>query len=394
MKGESGDVGEPLTVLHIIGGLQKGGGAEEILYRLVIENKHNRHVVMSLGDEGHYGPELARRGVEVVAIDLRKRLAALLKLFTIFSEIKRIAPDVVQTWMYYSDLIGGVCARLAGVPNVVWGIHNSTLDAEASSFSSRCFARLSAVASKRVPRKIISCSRVGVRVHTALGYASDKLSVVHNGYDLSEFSDHAASAPSYGIPASTLLRDEFNISNQTVCLGMVARFDPQKDHENLLSGLSELRRLGHEDWVCFLFGKDVSENATLSDLVNKYGLQEKVVCYGLSETIAAHVRQLDLTVLSSRFGEAFPNVLNEAMASKVPCVTTDVGDSSVIVSDCGWTVPVSDPNALGSAIAAAISELQDLPEQWEKRRNRCREHIESNFAIGVMSEAYEAVWRG
>ncbi|MFK8081484.1 MAG: hypothetical protein AB8B97_14445 [Granulosicoccus sp.] len=60
-SGESGDVGEPLTVLHIISGLQKGGGAEEILYRLVMENKHNRHVVMSLGDEGHCGPELQLR---------------------------------------------------------------------------------------------------------------------------------------------------------------------------------------------------------------------------------------------------------------------------------------------------------------------------------------------
>ena len=85
-----------------------------------------------------------------------------------------------------------------------------------------------------------------------------------------------------------------------------------------------------------------------------------------------------LHVLSSAFGEAFPNVVAEAMACGVPCVVTDVGDSALIVGDAGSVVPPGNRNAL----AAAIQRLADM--HHEERRmlgDACRVRFVSEFGI-------------
>ena len=101
---------------------------------------------------------------------------------------------------------------------------------------------------------------------------------------------------------------------------------------------------------------------------------------------------IDVHILSSSYGEAFPNVLAEAMSCGTPCITTNVGDAALIVGETGWVVPPEDPEALAGKISRAIEEMQKS-EHWKKRKLAARKRIYENFRIGVILEAYVQEWR-
>ena len=92
-------------------------------------------------------------------------------------------------------------------------------------------------------------------------------------------------------------------------------------------------------------------------MLNKNGLRERVNLQGRRNDIVAVMNGIDLFVLSSK-SEAFPNVLNEAMLCGTPCITTNVGDARVIVSDTGWVVTPKNPQVLAKTILQAAKEKQ------------------------------------
>ena len=114
-----------MKVLHVITGLNDGG-AEAVLHRLIKHDPHDEHLVVSLTGEGKYGPVLRQSGVPVTALEMPRGRVTWQGLSGLWRVLRAQRPDVVQTWMYHADLLGGVCARVQGLP-VVWGIRNTTL---------------------------------------------------------------------------------------------------------------------------------------------------------------------------------------------------------------------------------------------------------------------------
>ena len=100
---------------------------------------------------------------------------------------------------------------------------------------------------------------------------------------------------------------------------------------------------------------------------------------------------IDIFMLSS-ISEAFPNVLNEAMACETPCVTTNVGDAALIVGDTGWVVSPQDSKALAKATIEAHEEKKFHNESWEQRKKACRKRILENYSLEKMIKKYKDVW--
>ena len=372
-----------MKVLHIITAFDDGG-AQAVLYRFVTADKKNDHHVISLMDIGSYGDRLIKLGIPVYALDMPGAKLTIAGLSKLHRLIKQIDPDTIQTWMYHSDLIGSIIARLAGKKMIVWGIHNTNLDPAQTALTTRLVVRACALISGAIPQKIISCSQDGIRVHTAIGYKPSKMVVVPNGYDVSEFSPNPDDR--------NRLRQEWNIAENTTLFGMVARWDPQKDHPNLIAALAHLKSQAVLPWHCVLVGSGLNENnLELAALLEQHGVKDCVSLLGIRNDIPAVMNALDLHVLSSSYGEAFPNVVSEAMACGTPCVVTLVGDAALIVGDTGWAVPARNPAQLAHAMLAAVDEQSDRAV-WAHRQAICRERIQSNFNLEMMVDKYNAVW--
>ena len=43
----------------------------------------------------------------------------------LFRYIKTVSPDIVHSWMYHADLLGGIIAKIANVPKIIWGVRSA-----------------------------------------------------------------------------------------------------------------------------------------------------------------------------------------------------------------------------------------------------------------------------
>ena len=373
---------ETLHVVHIISGLGQGG-AETVLHRLVTApGQAVRHTVVSLGSEGVFGPLLRSAGIQVITLDMPAGRLTWRGLKRLHGLVKTEQPDVVQTWMYHADLIGGIVARTAGVRAVSWGIRNSGANLEKSSRLTHLIAWLCARLSGVVPAGIVACAQDAAARHQARGYRDDRMEVIPNGYDLSRWVARAG--------ARQRLRAEWGVADDVPVFGSVARWNPLKDHANLLEGFAVCLR-SVPDARCVLVGHELTaDNAALMALIDRWQLRDKVILLGRRNDVPDVMSALDIHVLSS-CAEGFPNVVAEAMAAGVACVVTDVGDAARIVGDYGWVVPAQNGAMLGQSMVAAQRELGT--PAMEERLRLGRERVERLYSLPAMVAAYEKNWR-
>lgn len=369
-------------VVHLITGLNDGG-AEAVLTRLCLNSSKADHVVISLMDEGKYGPVLRAAGIKVYCLGMRSGKPSLILFWRLIRFIRLETPCVVQTWMYHADFFGGIAAKVAGVDKVFWGIRHSTLEKGTAKKSTIFIAKLCAFLSRSVPEKIVCCAQKALVVHRDLGYENEKLLVIPNGYNLSTFKPDRASGD--------VLRGELGVSPGIFLIGMVGRYDPIKDYDNLLRAAAELWTSGLE-LKCLLVGKGLSnDNHSLMARIKELRLENQVILAGQRTDIPEVMNALDLHVLSSS-SEGFPNVIAEAMACGTPAVSTDVGDAGQIVGDHRLLCTPQDSRALAKLITTMHLEWQEKPEAWKMRSMGCAQHIQHNFSIERMVAAYESCW--
>ena len=320
-------------------------------------------------------------GIEVDALEMRSpgnRLRGIMNLRRI---IRTRQPAIIQTWLYHADLIGAISAIGSGA-KLVWNLRQSNLHPTSSKRSTRLTAKACAPLSRIFPNMIVCGSQSAYDVHAKMGYDSRKMTVITNGVDLSRFKPCDA--------ARAGIRNEFGIASDTKLVGLIGRFDSQKDHPAFVRAAAAIAKADNR--VEFLLcGGGVDEtNSQLMSLIAETDVAERFHLLGVRHDIEAVTAALDLSVSSSSYGEGFSNTMLEALASGVPCVSTDVGDAKQIVGNCGLIIPPKDDEALRSA----ISTMLERTSADDKMKRAARASAEANFGIESMVRHYEEVYRG
>ena len=336
--------------------------------------------VISLTGLGSIGRKLRGLGFKVTAYGHEERGTVSYDAVEAFFLLRKSRPDLVQTWMYHSDLIGGIVARLCGIENLCWNIRHCNLDKGKNKFLTLLTAKACAILSGLIPSRIICNSHAGKRTHSDFGYVDQKIQVIPNCFDLSDFFPDAK--------IRNQVRKTLRIDRDTFVFGHAGRYDAQKNHEGLFRSFAFVVER-YPDALLVCCGKGVSsENRKIIDQIQSLNLCENVSSSRIKKGCLEVLNAFDLLV-SSSVGEGFSNAIGEAMAVELPCVVTDVGDSARVVGSTGWVV---DPDCHES-LAEAMTLAMDAPrEELRKRGRRARRRMGEIFSVEAIISSFEQLY--
>jgi len=368
-----------IRVLHLITTLQ-AGGAQTMLTNLVSHGDGDalRHVVVDMLGDDDVNTDCAARiracGVPVHSLGMTRGRASAAAVGRFIRLLRSERPTLVQTWLYHADLLGLAAVPAARLP-VVWNIR-SAWHQGIKRLTPRVCALLS-----RMPAAVVVNSEAGRAVHEAIGYRPRRWCLIGNGFDLDVFKPDEQARAS--------VRAELGLDSGTPLIGLIGRWDPHKDHQTFLAGAALVA--ARDPNVRFvLVGDGVSsDNPVLLRMLEDAGVAARVHLLGSRKDIARITAALDVAACTS-IGEAFPNVVGEAMAAGVPCVATDVGDAAKLVGEMSMIVPPRDAPRLAAAWSNVLAMSLD---ERRKLGLEARARISERYSLAAIVQQYEALYQ-
>jgi glycosyltransferase involved in cell wall biosynthesis len=364
-------------IFHMIGSLEVGG-AEKMLCVLLslVDHSQAEHHVVTMVPGGAFESEIKSLGVPIHCLGMRRGVPNPAGLLRMVRLLKEHRPQLLDTWMYHSNFLGSIAARMAGDIPVIWNIHNAGIGVSSFKPSTRLITSLTNMLAPRWALRTVFVSQASQQNHR--NYPKDRSLLIPNGFDTSRF---------YPNPACRMeVRKELGLPGDTRLVGIAARLHPDKDHKNFVSAAAQVYAANPKSR--FIICGEGPNAEKLPEWLCQAGISNVAFYLGRRLDMPRISASLDVAVLSS-YSEAFPIIIGEAMSCGVPCVVTDTGDSAYMVGNTGRVVPPKNSDSL----ANAILELLDLPiDALRELGNQARRRILDNFTIETIAPRYQKLW--
>lgn len=360
----------PLRVLQVIAPAP-AGGAESVVLALGAGLRSRGHAVLLaalVGPGGEDHPVAAQGralGLEVEALTHPTR-AYLAERRAILALMRRWQPTAVHTHGYRPDVVAGLAARAAGVPQVTTA-HGFI----GGDRRGRLYEWLQLEAARRAAAAVAVSAPIVARYRRA-GVPAARVHLIRNAWSGREPLPRADARRALGI------------SSDDPLVGFVGRLSSEKGADVLIESLakSSVPRLRAA------FAGEGPEREALAARAGALGLGDRVQWLGRVPDAGLLASAFDLFALSSRT-EGTPIALLEAMAAGLPIVATAVGGVPDVVSkDEAWLVPSEDPAALAAALDAALAD----PALARARGAAARRRLERDFHPDGWLAAHEALY--
>ena len=365
------------NILYLDSGSGIGGGQRSLLLLLKhLDATRFRSFLGCLGDS-MLAAAARKAGHPVIPLDLPKQhdkgdkvrrftfddiTRDLLQLKVIFQllwvlEEKQI--DLIHANSLAAGLIGGIAAKLYGVPIVM---HKRYATA---------YGVLDRLCEKLLDRVIL------VSEATRWAFAPhSKQTLIYNGVELSALRP-PLSPPRWR--GGKTLRADLNLDPDALLIGIVTRITPEKGIHLLIEATAKLKASPYIQLLVVggpYFPKDAEYIDSLKIQTEKLGIADRVIFTGFLEDTGAILSLLDVVLLASTIPEACPRTIIEAMAAGVPVIATSLGGSKELVTpETGLLVPAKDADAF----AAAITQLAEDAERRKQMGKACRLRAEQLF---------------
>jgi glycosyltransferase involved in cell wall biosynthesis len=370
--GAAPPTGSPIHILYLIDVLWGLGGAEGVLLRIpkLLPKDRYRCTI------GTFRLRPASPVFDQLPCPIREfpvnrvfGIGALRTALDLRRFIRSEGVQIVHTFFESADLLGGLVAKLSGVPVVIssrrdMGILRSTRHHIAYRLMSPLFNQVQAV-SGAVRRQTIRAD----------GINPDKVVTIPNGIEIEKLD---------AADGSGALRHALRLEDASPLIVSVGHIRRVKGFDVLLRAAAEVRRVYPK--ATFLIVGSVQEpdcGRDLRDLARQLDLERNVRFLGKmeNESVWSLLKLCDVFCQASR-SEGMSNALLEAMGCGLPCVATAVGGTPEVIEDglTGYIVPSEDHQAA----AARILSLLDDPACARTMGRLARRVVEERFSAQSM----------
>ena len=349
-------------ILHMIPGLT-GGGAERqltLLAAMQVRRGHEVHIALLRPE---HSEALAGAGVHIHTLQPAGHYdpRLVLELRTL---IRRIHPDIAQTWLVLFDVLGGSAALLTKTPWVL--SERSQVEAYPPSWKHRLRASLA-----RKADAVVANSAGGVRYWLAQDIAPRRAFEIPNAVDI----DAIEAATDAELPAHFVGRP---------LILFVGRLAAEKNPLVMIDALVAAMR--DTDAVALLCGTGPFE-AEMRERIDANQLHDRIVLAGARADVFGLLKRAQLCLAVSVF-EGSPNVALESMAAGCPLVVSDIaGYRQLLDERSALFVPVNSVTEIARAIRDVLLNSADAA----KRAARAREGVMS-FTPGHVATLLDAVY--
>ncbi len=365
-------------ILHKIPEFQIGG-AQKILYNILSQDFENKHIIITNSIDPKWEVDFKHRN-NILFFKMKSHLFDKAKNFLhLFFYLKYTSS--INFWMYKSiisfSFLLSLFFRLKR--NII--IHATINKNDERNFFSKLIATKLFLISFFI-NKYIFCSNSAMESHLNVGYPILKSMVILNGYNgnLYQMKD---------------LKSPFNNSSNTFQFGVVSRWHPDKNLKPFFLVVSLfIKKNPFVKLKIDLAGENLNyENTELCEIISQLNLNETIFLHGIVNDMIPFYQKLDFLILPSKY-EAMPNVLAEAMLCGVPCISSRVGDTNLIIDKFGWLFNTNKIEIeLCDLILTAINLIQKDINNYIALCMSARNYITLNFNETKMVNSYLKIFK-
>jgi glycosyltransferase involved in cell wall biosynthesis len=280
--------------------------------------------------------------------------------------------ELLHTHTPRAALVGGIAARLAGVP-MVHHVHGQTASEVGRRWMSWFNARVERFSLSHA-KAVIAVSESAGRYIASHGVAAERVRVVSNG-----------------VPPSERLLPRVP-PRETWTLATIALFRPRKGLETLLEAIGQLRRNSLSVRLRAIGSFETPEyERGIRALSARLGLDECVEWAGFRSNVVEELLATDLLIFPSLLAEGLPMVIIEAMAAGTPIVGSRVDGVADAVRD-GVDGLLCEPGNAGE-LAAAIGRVVRGEIDWQDLRSNAWRRQHEQFSDRSMARGIAALYR-
>ena len=267
--------------------------------------------------------------------------------------------------MWDCNILSCLIAQITPRLKLIFGIRCSAVKAEQYGYISYYLSKLEFFVSS-LADCLISNSSDGIKIYNYNVNMSKKCTVVYNGIDTNIFK--------YDQILRNKKRSLWGIKKGEKVIGMLARIDPMKGHQNFIEAAISICKINsNTKFICVGRFHDQKLYENLIYLVNKENLGDRIKFYEESNDPAKILSAFDVFCSPSIYGEGFSNSIAEAMSCGRNCVVTDVGESRNIVFDKNMICNAQDVRSLSSNLELCL--------KYNSYNKYNRDHIIKNFNL-------------